>query len=208
VADAQPGQRVHQVCRHRIGGRPSERDRIREVLSLPASWVHPAFAFLRRMAGGAENFTDEGLTYIENIFPRQTQALPASLYLGLFTGASNTTVPARTVVLGGTPPITGVVEPTAGTGAYARAQVTNASWGAPVVAGSGVETVSAQISLAESTGSGFSPSTQNGFLLTQQLAQGSGSIGLGYANFSDTTAVNVNAAGYVLRLTPTYHWDV
>lgn len=205
---ATPEERVHQACRHSMGGQPKQRDLVHELARLPQNMIHPGLRVMKKVFGGAENFADEGLTFIENIFPRQTQALPASTFLGLFTAATASTVPPRGQVLGTLPPVTGVTEPTAATGGYARATVSNASWAAPIVAGTGIETISAQISFAVSTGTGFSPTSQNGFFLTQQLAQGAGSIGLAYANFNDVTAVNVNSAGYVIQLTPTYHFDV
>lgn len=158
----------------------------------------------------AENFTDEGLTLVLNQFPRQSTALPSTCFLGLFTAQTVSTVPPRTQVLGSTPPVSGVTEPTAGTGAYARIAVTpNSLWGAPAVSGSGVRTTTtAAVSFAESTTGGFSPTSQKGFFITQQLAQGTGSIGYGYANFDEAVALVVDAGGFVVKITPTWHWDI
>jgi hypothetical protein len=207
LAFLKPEERVHPECRKLIGGKLFVEERKFLTISQLAE-----FGLLPRMGGGApaENFTNEGLTYIENIFPRQSQALPSSLYFLLFTAQSPTTVPDRTTVLA-TQPGTGtalVSEPAAGTGGYARAAVSNASWGAPAVAGQGVETVSSQISFAQSTGTGYSPSGVNGFGISQQAAQGAGCLGLAYANFNDTTVTTVNSVGYVVQVTATYHYDI
>jgi hypothetical protein len=208
LAFLKPEERVHPECRKLIGGKTLEEQRVwMSLAEMAASGVT-----LPRMAGGApaENFTNEGLTYIENIFPRQTQALPGSLYFLLFTAQTPTTVPDRTTVLA-TQPGTGtalVSEPAAGTGGYARAAVANTSWGAPATAGSGVETVSSQISFAQSTGTGYSPAGVNGFGISQQAAQGAGGLGLAYANFNDTTVTTVNSQGYVVQITATFHLDI
>lgn len=158
----------------------------------------------------AELFTDEGLTRILDHFPRQSVAMPATCFLGLFTAQTVTTTPPRAQALGGTPPISGVTEPTAGTGAYARPAVTpNSLWGAPVVSGGGVRTTTTSpVSFAESTTGGYSPTSQKGFFITNQLAQGTGSIGYGYANFDEAVALVVDAGGFVVKITPTWHWDI
>ena len=153
----------------------------------------------------AELFSDEGLTLDLNIWPRKNVALPADLYLGTFTAATASTTPARTVVMDAAVPITGVTEPTSGTGAYARKIAASAGWGAPSLTAGGVKSVSAQISFDESTAA-WSPATQNGFFICQQLAQGAGTKGIGYANFDDLTAVAINAAGFVLRVTATWEY--
>jgi hypothetical protein len=158
----------------------------------------------------AENFSDEGLTLILNHFPRQSVALPSTVFLGLFTAQSISTVPPRGQVLGSAPPVTGVVEPTDGVGAYARPAVTpNSIWGAPVVSGGGVRTTTTSpISFAESTTGGYSPTSQKGFIVVNQLAQGAGSIAYGYANFDEAVALVVDAGGFVVKITPTWHWDI
>lgn len=160
----------------------------------------------------AENFTNEGLTRILDHFPRQTSALPATVFLGLFTAQSVTTVPLRGTVLA-TQPGAGtenVGEPANATGNYARIAVTpNSLWGVPAVSGNGIRTTTTSaVSFAESSTGGFNPSSTKGFFITNQLAQGAGSIGYGFANYDEAVALVVDAGGFVVRITPTWHWDI
>lgn len=155
------------------------------------------------MAGGAETFSDEGLTRILNIYPRATVSPDTTLYLFLFTSQTASTVPAQTFTMGASP--TGVTEETSA-GAYARAAVASTAWGAPATSGSGDRTTtSSAISFA--TSSGAYGAVVNGFGLTTASAAGAGDTGIGAANFSDTTAITVNAAGFTIRITPFWHYD-
>jgi hypothetical protein len=151
----------------------------------------------------AEIFPDEGLTYILNVFPRQTQALPGSLYAGFFSSQTATTVPARTAVLAGQ---TGVTELTA-TGGYGRTQNTTALGPAPASSGSGMRTTIAAngVVFDESTAT-WSVATVNGFFVTPGSALNTGPA-LFYSNFSDDTAITINAAGFTVRISIFYHLD-
>jgi hypothetical protein len=149
------------------------------------------------MAGGAEIFPDEGLDHILNKVPRATTAIQTTYYLGLFTGSTATTVPARGETLAA--PSAAVGEPSGG--AYARAAVANTDWGAIATSGAGRRTTSAQKSFAASTGAW---GTINGFFLASALT---GGVAIFFANFDDLTAINVNAAGFTVQVTPFFHID-
>jgi hypothetical protein len=137
-----------------------------------------------------------------NVFPRQTQALPATLNAGLFSSQTATTVPARSAVLATQ---TGVTELTSA-GGYGRASITNATWPAPASSGSGMRTTVAAngVVFGESTAAFSAP--VNGFFISPTAAIGAG-IALFYSNFSDDTAITVNAAGFTIRLAPYIHFD-
>jgi hypothetical protein len=155
----------------------------------------------------AESFSDEGATRWLDHFPRQNVALPATVWIGLFTGSTVATVPARATALAGNP--AAVTEPANATGNYGRANVTpNSQWAAPAVSGAGVRTTAAQTSFAESSTGGYNPTSVKGFFLTNQQAQGAGSVAYGYSNFDEAVAVVVDAGGYVVRITPTWHVDL
>jgi hypothetical protein len=157
-------------------------------------------AGIPRVAGGAEIFPDEGLDHILNKVPRATTAIQTTYYLGLFTSQTASTVPGRTQLLVDEP--TGVSE-VANSAAYARVAVANTDWGAPATNGSGRRTTSAQKSFPESTGSWGSV---NGFFIADVSTHSAG-VALLYANFDDTSAVNVNAAGFTVRVTPYIQYD-
>jgi hypothetical protein len=147
----------------------------------------------------AENFSIEGIDYLLGIFPKNGTNLPTS-YVGLFTGATQTTVPGTSAVLS---TFTGVAE--AAFTSYARQSVAAASWGANA-AGSGAaaggrQTTAGQVSFPAA---GASYGTQiNGFLLTNALAHGS-EIGIFYANFDDGTGIASLALGDIVKVTPTF----
>lgn len=146
----------------------------------------------------AEIFPDEGIDAILAIVPRGG-ATVANTYMGLFTSATASTVPARTAVMATQ---TGITE-VASANAYARVAIAAASWGAPATNGSGRRTTAAQVSMPASTGSW---GTVNGFFLASSATFSAG-IAYYYANFDDTTAVNVNAAGFTIQITPFWHLD-
>lgn len=146
----------------------------------------------------AEAFSFEGLDYLLARIPRATiTTVPTTLYLGLFTGATASTVPAQSTVLSTAP--VGVSEPSGG--AYARVAVANTDWGAIATADTtGRKTTSAQKSFPESTASW---GTVNGFFLADASTVGTS---IYFANFDDTTAISVNAAGFTVRITPYYEY--
>jgi len=148
----------------------------------------------------AETFSSEGIDLLLEMQPRGTSVKVDPTFLGLFKGATASTVPAFATVLAGNP--AAVTEPAAAN-AYARVQVDGSAgtieWGA-IGAGTGNarRTTATQQSFPESTGSW---GIINGFFLATVVGQGLGKAYY-YANFSDLSAVDINSSGFTLRLTP------
>lgn len=144
----------------------------------------------------AEIFPDEGLDYILGVIPK-AGTTPATLYLGLFTSQTASTVPAANMVLA-TP--TGITE--AGYTSYARVAIASASWGAIGAKTSwsqtGRGTTAGQVSLP-AAGAAYAVAI-NGFFIATALTAG---ICVYASNFDDTTAVATMAIGDVIRVTPT-----
>jgi hypothetical protein len=157
------------------------------------------------------------------VIPRSntgTFPVPTALYMGLFTSQTASTVPSADATLtgaAGSPYTAGtspVVEATS-TGGYARATIganaaaLQAAWPTPVVSGSGMRStmVTPGTSFAESTGA-YSGAI-NGFFVANAASSTGQNTGktFFYANFSDTTAVTVNAAGYTIRIAAFWHLD-
>lgn len=156
------------------------------------------------IAGGAETFTEEGLTRVLNIFPRNNVAITDPLFMGLFTSQTASTVPAKTATGGASP--SGWTEVTGG--GYARVSTAGSNWPAPAASGSGVRTTmtGTGMSFVESTGA-YSAAV-NGFFMASASASGAGDTTIFFANFSDTQAITVNAAGYTIRVAAFWHYDV
>lgn len=169
-----------------------DRQVLTEDLLLALVGMHP-------IMGGAELFPDEGLDHVLNKVPIAGVAIQTSYGLGLFTSQTATTVPARTVTLASQSGVTEV----ASAGAYARVSIANSDWGAIGTNASGRKTTSAQKTFPDSTGSW---GTVNGFFVATNTTQGAG-VALYYANFDDGQAINVNAAGYTVRVTPYVQYD-
>lgn len=147
----------------------------------------------------AEIFPNEGLDYLLSMVPKNGTT-PANLYLGLFTGASASTVPAASAVLS---TYTGVAE--AAYTNYARVTIAAADWGAvgakTAWSQSGRGTTAAQKSFPPATAS---YATQiNGFFIATASGHGS-EIALYYSNFDDETGVASLAIGDILKVTPTF----
>ena len=147
----------------------------------------------------AEIFVDEGLDKIMGIFPKNGTNV-ATLYIGLFTSQTATTVPARTATGGASP--SGWTEAT-GT-SYARQSIAAASWGAAATNGSGRRTSAAQVTFPTVGAGGWG--TVNGFFIATNSASGSGDTIIYFANFDDSTAVTLNAAD-VIKVTPSMQLD-
>jgi hypothetical protein len=126
----------------------------------------------------AEIFTDEGLDDILNVYFRNTQAPRTTLYAGLFTSQTPSTVPARTATGGAVP--SGWTEMVASSGTYARQAIPAAAWDAPATNGSGrriVETVPELFT-------GFvGAAPANGFFIATAAASGAGDVILFFSNF-------------------------
>lgn len=142
----------------------------------------------------AEIFPDEGLDWLLAIVPKNGAGL-ATLYLGLFTSQTATTVPANTMVLA-TP--TGITE--AAYTAYARQSIASTSWGANAALASpvGRKTTAGQVTFPTV---GATPGGAiNGFFLATAATAG---ICVFASNFDDLTAITP-AAGDIIRVTPTF----
>jgi hypothetical protein len=148
----------------------------------------------------AETFSKEGLTHIFGIWPKNGTN-DSSLYLGLFSSQTASTVPTWNTVVLATP--TGVTE-ASGTGSdYARVAMAAAGWGSATESGSGVRvTRSASADFPESGAAYDDP--VNGFFIATASTAG---VSIGFSNFSDTTAVDVSGAGFTIRVTPYIHID-
>jgi hypothetical protein len=141
----------------------------------------------------AEIAPDEGLDYMIGVLLR-AQTQPTTLYVGLFTSQSPTTVPASTAVLATG---TGVTELT-GTG-YARQSITAATWGAPTAGGGGRQTTA---STYVTFTAGGTWTAVNGFFVCTTATAGTG-IALFYANF-DSGVARTLLNGDSLRITPRF----
>lgn len=125
---------------------------------------------------------------------------PATLYGGLFVGASPTTVPAADAVLS---TYTGVAE--AAYPGYARVAIPAASWGAiadkTVWSQTGRGTTAAQLGFPAATAA---YETQiNGFFIASAAEHG-GEIALWYSNFDSQTGVPTMNVGDIIQATPTW----
>jgi hypothetical protein len=147
----------------------------------------------------AEIFVDEGLDKIMSIFPKNGSNL-ASLYIGLFTSQSPTTVPARTAVGGATP--SGWTE-AAGV-AYARQAIAAASWGAQVTNGNGRKSTAGQVTFPTVGAGGWG--TVNGFFIATLVSSQINDAIIYFANFDDLTAVTLNV-GDSIKITPSMQMD-
>lgn len=149
----------------------------------------------------AEIFPDEGLDDILNVYFRNTQAARTTLYAGLFTSQTPTTVPARTATGGASP--SGWTEMVASSGTYARQAIPAAAWGAPATNGSGrriTETVAELFT-------GFVGAAANGFFIATAAASGAGDVIVYFSNFDSGVARTFAAVGDELNLTPRAQFD-
>lgn len=146
----------------------------------------------------AEIFVDEGIDKILGIIPKNGTNL-ASVYIGLFTGLTGSTVPARTATGGASP--AGWTEVT-GT-SYARQQILAASWGAASTNGNGRKITAGQVTFPTAGGAW---TRADGFFLATNSASGAGDVLLYFANFDDGVSVTL-ATGDVIKVTPSWQLD-
>lgn len=145
----------------------------------------------------AEIFPDEGLDHILAIFP-SNGAGDATLYIGLFTSQTASTVPARTAQN------VGPVGWTEATGTdYARQSIAAASWGLLATNGNGRRLTAAQVTFPTVGAGGWG--TVNGFFIASTVDQSSGVI-IYFANFDDGNAKAL-VAGAVEKVTPSIQFD-
>lgn len=145
----------------------------------------------------AEIFTDEGLDYLLGIIPKGGTS-PTTLYLGLFTSQTASTVPTSGQTIGA-----GITE--AGYTGYLRVAVASTDWGIP-----GAKTVWTQpVRGVDGSQKQFPPPTVayavaiNGFFLSSTSTPGAGNC-IWASNFSDSTAVSSMSIGDLIKVTPTW----
>lgn len=125
---------------------------------------------------------------------------PATLYVGLFVGASETAPPPSAAVLS---TYTDVAE--AAYDGYVRQPLTASQWGAigakTTWGQTGRGTTGAQVAFPAAT----APyETQiNGFFLATEVGHGA-EIGLWYSNFDDEVGIAAMAIGDIIKITPTW----
>lgn len=146
----------------------------------------------------AEIFTDEGLDTILGVFPKNGTNF-GTLYCGLFTSQTATTVPARSA--------TGGVTPSGWTEAnftnYARQAIAAASWSAPATNGSGRRVTAGQVTFPVVGATG---NTVNGFFIATASASGAADKIIYFANFDDGQASTLNP-GDQIKVTPSLQFD-
>jgi hypothetical protein len=138
-------------------------------------------------------FTDEGLDKLMGIVPKNGTNV-TSLYIGLFTGLTGSTVPARTATGGASP--AGWTE-VSGT-SYARVQILAASWGAQATNGNGRKSTAGQVTFPTAGGAW---TAADGFFLATNSASGAGDVTIYFANF-DSGLIRTLATGDVIKVTP------
>lgn len=150
----------------------------------------------------AETFTDEGIDYHLGI-AYKAGTVDTTLYVGLFTSQTATTVPARTATGGASP--SGWTEMTASSGTYARIAIATGDWGAASTNGSGRRiTTSAAKQFTGFVGA----AAANGFFVATASASASGDTILFFANFDSGAARTFAATGDILNLTPSVQFDI
>ena len=146
-----------------------------------------------------EIFVDEGLDASLGVFPRGGTNI-TTLYLGLFTSQTPSTVPARTAVGGAVP--SGWTE-AVGT-AYARQAIAAASWGAPATNGNGRRVAAGQVTMPTVGAAGWG--TINGFFIATNPSSGAGDKIIYFSNFDDGLAI-IAGENDVIKVTPRMQYD-
>ena len=140
-------------------------------------------------------YPDQGIDELLSVFPKNGTN-HATLYAGLFTSQTPTTVPDRSALGGASP--SGWTEVSAGAGSYARIAIPSSSWGSPVTTGTGRKVTAAQVNFT-----GFTTSAPvNGFFLATLSASGVGDKIIFFANFDDGLSYSLVTTADQLLLTP------
>jgi hypothetical protein len=145
----------------------------------------------------AEIFVDQGLDFILGLLKNGTP--PANLYVGLFTGLTGGTVPARGAVGGASP--SGWSE-VSGAG-YARIQIAPGSWGSFATDGNGRKMTAAQVTF---TGGAGGWTEADGFFISTHSTSQAGESILCFSNFDSGTPRTL-ANGDQLKVTPAVGMD-
>lgn len=150
----------------------------------------------------AETFTDEGLDYQLGI-TFKAGTVDTTLYLGLFTSQTASTVPARTATGGASP--SGFTEMSASSGTYARIAIATSDWGSASTNGSGRRI---QLSSAKTFTGFVGAAAANGFFIATNSASGVGDTTLFFANFDNGVARTFASTSDQLQLTAYVQFDV
>ena len=149
----------------------------------------------------AEIVPDEGLDYMLGVLlAGATQ--DTTLFVGLFTSQSPTTVPARGATGGASP--SGWTEMVASSGVYARIAIATSDWGAPTTSGSGRRRT---LTAAKQFTGFVGAAAANGFFLSTNSASGAGDTILCFANFDRGVARTFATLADVENLTPRLQLD-
>ena len=150
----------------------------------------------------AETLTDEGLDYMLGVLFKGG-TVDTTLYIGLFTSASASTVPARTATGGASP--SGWTEMTASSGSYARIAISTSDWGSAATNGSG-----RRISLSSAKQfTGFvGAAAANGYFIATNSASGAGDTIIGFSNFDSGVARTFATTSDQLNVTPRIQLDI
>jgi hypothetical protein len=149
----------------------------------------------------AEIFPDEGLDYLLGI-AFKAGTVDTTLFMGLFTSQTATTVPARTATGGASP--SGWTEMTASSGSYARIAVATGDWGAAATNGSGRRIA---LSAAKQFTGFVGAAAANGFFLATNSASGAGDVLIYFSNFDSGVARTMAATGDQLNITARAQFD-
>lgn len=149
----------------------------------------------------AEIFVDEGLDYLLGI-AYKGGTVDTTLYVGLFTSQTASTVPARNATGGAVP--SGWTEMSASSGSYARIAIATGDWGSPSTNGNGRRIATS----AAKTFTGFvGAAAANGFFIATNSASGAGDTILCFANFDSGVARTFASVSDSLALTPRQQFD-
>lgn len=149
----------------------------------------------------AEIVPDEGLDYaLGALFKGGT--VDTTLYLGLFTSQTASTVPARTATGGASP--SGWTEMVASSGTYARIALATGDWGAAATNGSGRRIA---LSAAKQFTGFVGAAAANGFFIATNSASGAGDTVLMFSNFDSGVARTFATTSDALNLTPRVQLD-
>lgn len=146
----------------------------------------------------AEIFPDEGLDYLLGI-AFKAGTVDTTLFIGLFTSQTATTVPARTATGGASP--SGWTE--AAYTSYVRIAVATGGWGAASTNGNGRKIAGTQATFPTVGATG---ATVNGFFIATNSAAGAGDTVLFFANF-DSGVARVLVTGDIEKVTPSVQFD-
>lgn len=146
----------------------------------------------------AEIFPNAGLTFLHSFFPRLDTS-PATLYLGIFTNFTASTVGDLDCTIGS------IVE--LGGAGVTRKAIPAASWLAAASIAGGIVATAAEVTFDETTGAGTPTHAANGWILVDKPTGSCALIGM--SNFTDSAGVVqppiiVNQSGIVIKVRPAW----